>query len=389
MLKLWVSNAHLVETFYTLQQNHQELYDCKGHNGPWFHSEDFLVHFPYIYTEKQVSIVVRRDSWLREKTCRDIIDSNRESTFSISLFSLLSCVDNWAIWSSVLDKARSCERFNWEESLKVFASSPESISNMENEFSLKLCFWPASGTMVPVCEALKKRSGPSPVDWVFCKDVLSFKTFLLIILNFFVDPVALIWQLCCFTYYYFRQDGNFIAIPSTLTFFCTLRRQILQVIVKSNPFQSQSGKRNSPKYKSTRSTSEWGSVMFEEAQATNMLTDSNIKYLQARDFYKWDPINPCCPPSSDLNKLIMNYLVIEGFKDAAVKFSSETKIDPMVNLESIQDRMNIRNSVQEGNIEHAIEQVNDLDPEARCHCFIMDSPLIGPIFNLNIISLLL
>ena len=59
----------------------------------------------------------------------------------------------------------------------------------------------------------------------------------------------------------------------------------------------------------------------------------------------------------------MNYLVIEGFKDAAVKFSAETKIDPMVNLESIQDRMNIRNAVQEGNIELAIEQVNDLDPE--------------------------
>lgn len=68
----------------------------------------------------------------------------------------------------------------------------------------------------------------------------------------------------------------------------------------------------------------------------------------------------------------MNYLVIEGFKDAAVKFSSETKIDPMVNLESIQDRMNIRNSVQEGNIENAIEQVNDLDPEARGHCCIIN-----------------
>lgn len=61
----------------------------------------------------------------------------------------------------------------------------------------------------------------------------------------------------------------------------------------------------------------------------------------------------------------MNYLVIEGFKEAAVKFSSEGKIDPMVNLESIQDRMNIRNAVQEGNIENAIEQVNDLDPEVR------------------------
>ncbi|KAJ3344812.1 hypothetical protein HDU91_000105 [Kappamyces sp. JEL0680] len=59
----------------------------------------------------------------------------------------------------------------------------------------------------------------------------------------------------------------------------------------------------------------------------------------------------------------MNYLVIEGFKDAAVQFSTETKMDPMVNLDSIQDRMNIRNAVQAGNIESAIEQVNDLDPE--------------------------
>lgn len=61
----------------------------------------------------------------------------------------------------------------------------------------------------------------------------------------------------------------------------------------------------------------------------------------------------------------MNYLVIEGFKDAAVKFASEAKIDPGVNLESIQDRMNIRMAVQEGMIENAVEQVNDLDPEVR------------------------
>lgn len=65
----------------------------------------------------------------------------------------------------------------------------------------------------------------------------------------------------------------------------------------------------------------------------------------------------------DLNKLIMNYLVIEGYKDAAEKFSAESGLKPSVDLLYIEDRMNIRNAVQSGNIEEAIEKVNDLDPE--------------------------
>ncbi|KAJ3299807.1 Glucose-induced degradation complex subunit [Borealophlyctis nickersoniae] len=65
----------------------------------------------------------------------------------------------------------------------------------------------------------------------------------------------------------------------------------------------------------------------------------------------------------DLNKLIMNYLVIEGYKDAAEKFSNESGLQPRVDLASIEDRMNIRNAVQAGNIDDAIERVNDLDPE--------------------------
>ena len=65
----------------------------------------------------------------------------------------------------------------------------------------------------------------------------------------------------------------------------------------------------------------------------------------------------------------MNYLVIEGFKSAAQKFTQEANIDAEMNLETIQDRMSIRNAVQNGDIEGAIEvfgfdkQVNDLDPE--------------------------
>ncbi|KAI9102816.1 CTLH/CRA C-terminal to lish motif domain-containing protein [Phlyctochytrium arcticum] len=65
----------------------------------------------------------------------------------------------------------------------------------------------------------------------------------------------------------------------------------------------------------------------------------------------------------DLNKLIMNYLVIEGYKDAAEKFSRESGLQPGIDLTSIEDRMNIRNAIQSGKIEDAIEKVNDLDPE--------------------------
>ncbi|KAJ3184128.1 Glucose-induced degradation complex subunit [Irineochytrium annulatum] len=59
----------------------------------------------------------------------------------------------------------------------------------------------------------------------------------------------------------------------------------------------------------------------------------------------------------------MNYLVIEGYKDAAEKFSEESGIAPGIDLTSIEDRMNIRNAVQVGHIDEAIERVNDLDPE--------------------------
>ena len=41
----------------------------------------------------------------------------------------------------------------------------------------------------------------------------------------------------------------------------------------------------------------------------------------------------------------MNFLVIEGYKDCAEKFIKEAEVDPQVDLESITQRMQIRNSV--------------------------------------------
>ncbi|KAJ1985680.1 hypothetical protein H4R33_003838 [Dimargaris cristalligena] len=66
---------------------------------------------------------------------------------------------------------------------------------------------------------------------------------------------------------------------------------------------------------------------------------------------------------SELNQLIMDYLIIEGYKDAAEKFSEECGLQPDVDLNFIEERMKIRFAVQTGNIEEAIERVNDLNPQ--------------------------
>jgi hypothetical protein len=65
----------------------------------------------------------------------------------------------------------------------------------------------------------------------------------------------------------------------------------------------------------------------------------------------------------DLNKLVMNFLVLEGYQDVAEKFQKESGTKPEIPLESIKDRMEIRKAVQSGNITAGIEKVNDLNPE--------------------------
>lgn len=59
----------------------------------------------------------------------------------------------------------------------------------------------------------------------------------------------------------------------------------------------------------------------------------------------------------------MNYLVVEGYKDAAEQFSTESGLAPTVDLQSIQERMDIRHAIQSGDVDTAIDLVNDLNPE--------------------------
>ncbi|OON21050.1 LisH [Opisthorchis viverrini] len=70
----------------------------------------------------------------------------------------------------------------------------------------------------------------------------------------------------------------------------------------------------------------------------------------------------------EINRLILEYLVVEGYKDAAEKFSRETGIsEPLTEMrvsgESLKDRMWIREAVLRRQIEDVIDTVNRLWPE--------------------------
>ncbi|CAN6917845.1 unnamed protein product [Brassica oleracea] len=64
----------------------------------------------------------------------------------------------------------------------------------------------------------------------------------------------------------------------------------------------------------------------------------------------------------DMNTLVMNFLVTEGYVDAADKLQRESGTK-QIDLATITDRMAVKKDVQNGNVEDAIEKVNDLNPE--------------------------
>lgn len=70
----------------------------------------------------------------------------------------------------------------------------------------------------------------------------------------------------------------------------------------------------------------------------------------------------------------MDYLVIEGYKTAAEEFSKEAGLDAPeapVDFASIENRMNIREALQRGDVGDAITRMNDLNPEASAHSLLL------------------
>lgn len=67
----------------------------------------------------------------------------------------------------------------------------------------------------------------------------------------------------------------------------------------------------------------------------------------------------------DINYLVMDYLITNGYPAAARKFAIEANIQRRPDLECIQERVDIRTAIHSGNIQLAIEKINDLNPQVR------------------------
>ena len=72
-----------------------------------------------------------------------------------------------------------------------------------------------------------------------------------------------------------------------------------------------------------------------------------------------------CDLYSDINWVIMDYLVSEGYPGAAEKFAQETNLCQPADIEGIRERVRIRNAIHAGRIDEAISSINEVDPEVR------------------------
>ncbi|OIW32378.1 hypothetical protein CONLIGDRAFT_642100 [Coniochaeta ligniaria NRRL 30616] len=93
-------------------------------------------------------------------------------------------------------------------------------------------------------------------------------------------------------------------------------------------------------------------------------------------------------PKSDINSLILDYLMMEGYPKAAEKFSKEANLQEQQEDSEIAERREIQNAIHNGDIEVAIAGLNQLDPEildkeSRLHFSLLRLQLVELIRKCN------
>ncbi|KAL0231214.1 hypothetical protein GEMRC1_010619 [Eukaryota sp. GEM-RC1] len=76
-----------------------------------------------------------------------------------------------------------------------------------------------------------------------------------------------------------------------------------------------------------------------------------------------DKLDDISISQQQLDELVMDFLVVEGYKDTAEAFASESGLNPGVNLSSISDRMDVRAAIINGDIMQARDILNNIDVE--------------------------
>ena len=64
-----------------------------------------------------------------------------------------------------------------------------------------------------------------------------------------------------------------------------------------------------------------------------------------------------------MDDLVMNFLVHEGYKEGALTFAKESGAQAQIDTQSIDQRILIRKHILSGDIETAIRQINEVNPE--------------------------
>lgn len=90
-----------------------------------------------------------------------------------------------------------------------------------------------------------------------------------------------------------------------------------------------------------------------------MTTSSTSKKFFTED--EWaKKLNDVKLKKEDMNKLVMNFFVVEGYLDAAELFQKESGTEPEIDFTTFRHRSALKKAVESGNVESAIEMV---DPE--------------------------
>jgi len=91
------------------------------------------------------------------------------------------------------------------------------------------------------------------------------------------------------------------------------------------------------------------------------------------------------PSKMDINSVIMDYLIKEGYPDSAKKFALEANIRQGArDDESMRARVEIKNAIHSGQIQAAIEKINELNPEI----LDLDSALHFALLRLQLIEII-
>lgn len=104
------------------------------------------------------------------------------------------------------------------------------------------------------------------------------------------------------------------------------------------------------------------------------------KIIERRSKFIWLTIT-----IRDLNTLVMDFLVKEGYPAAAARFAEEANIPLKEDDAEMPQRVIIKNAIYRGDIQTAIEEINELSPQVRPNSATIYSYMMISVFHAPLI----